>query len=359
MNTLLLCFLPAMVSFGETTDEIPAVELKAVAQRTAIHTMAIDYRVVSRHTLPERNRVMQSRMWVNGDQFRHDWVEETNAGQGLAGLRRIACRNCEKPGWGIDAYDAERMSVILAPLDHRNLNGGVPLAVRDPRLFGYLTQSYSVTSLERLDKLVASGGRTGFRTSTDQVDGVECIRVDSERPNDQHFSIWIAPSLRHTVMRVRHEGWPNSDDAVAFTVSSEGVKPVGNSGLYYPTRIVWEQLGKKGKVIDRHELDVKSVSINEPLPPGTFTVGGLGLPDGTHVSQPGITGSGYLEGGVLVSATRSKFAPASGSDEPPVAVTPEGVPVSSVGWVWAVAAGVLTLFAVAVAVYRVRTSRDQ
>ena len=352
MNILLSCAYLLLL-----TEAVPPAQSEALAlrQRRAIQRIDIVYTTVESALHRGETVTALIHTWSDGEQLRRDrTLTNVPAEPALVAARSIRCRNCERMGWGIDATALPNFGVEFAPLTDKNFSGpGMKIA--NPRVFGYIPELLVATGDNRIDQFVGAGGRSNVRTRPETLDGVECVRIDSDGPGDFTDSVWLAPSLGHTAMKARRETNEKNGTRTAWTVVSSDVRKVGDSGLYYPYKIIWEQGPTSGKLNYRNEVDVKSVTINEPIPPETFKLGGLGLPDGFYVSVPERGKSGYFRNGVIETSKRSRqpAAPAG----PPVAVDADGVPLASNGRLWAAAAGVFAVLAVSVAVYRLRTVR--
>ncbi|MFO0899263.1 MAG: hypothetical protein U0836_17710 [Pirellulales bacterium] len=112
-------------------------------------------------------------------------------------------------------------------------------------------------------------------------EGAACVRAAFRRRDGLEGVIRIAPDRGPSVVAVSISG-----DGIDQEVRSR-IEKHAASGIWFPTQCRYVR-SKNGKVQTDETLTVKVLSLNQPLPPETFTFAGMGLPAGTEVSSIGL-----------------------------------------------------------------------
>jgi len=189
--------------------------------------------------------------------------------------------------------------------------GGHPDELQSPldlRIIGFCPLDTFNSLQFNLESFVASPNRQSTTTLQIEESGVSMTEVAYQRTGGVTVRIRFRNDLAGALVRIsldeEYLGQPLSDttDCMDFLAHPSGVS--------YPQRFLYKRV-HGGRVERTEEGRISIQSLNDPIPDSVFSIPGMHLPRGTHVSMiPGEPGGEYYwNGEKLVFSTTGRPAP--------------------------------------------------
>ena len=261
-----------------------AVEQQALVQRRAISTAVVKCeaqgKLAGDHG--ERNIVRTDTIFFAGDKRRAD-IARTDSAMGKP-YRQLRCFAAGRHISWFDRRESGGGFTALSDTDVKYLGDPLGAAVVDPRMIGMSPDDFANLVHYNLEFVFGSGDRKDAQGLATRVthQGIDCLQSDYERNSGSKVRCLVAPEMDYAPVRVESEFVVNNmryQDSVS--IKNERHRP---SNIWFPVEC-WYQRLEDGKVTREEQLKVTVVSLNEPIPPETFTLAGMGIPPGVHVSR--------------------------------------------------------------------------
>ena len=260
------------------------VEQKAVAQRRAIRSAVLTARVTTTMRQDERDVLRQRtvKLWFDGDKRRADILTPDEHATQSRDIRCVA--NGRHIYWS-DRSGAGGGRIVVADHDIRLQKPPPGLAPIDPRMIGMACTSFANLEQFHLETCFLSPDRKATAESpADRVesDGIECLESRYERHNGGRYRLLVAPSMDYCSVRIEAE-------LATEGVSYQGVVDVKNafherSQTWFPVEYRYQRINND-QVTDDETVTITVESLNEPVSTEIFTLAGMNLPAGVHVSR--------------------------------------------------------------------------
>jgi hypothetical protein len=186
-----------------------------------------------------------------------------------------------------------------------------------------------------------SAARDKLKLRRDRWKEADCWVISFRINRRADCELWIVPSHGYNVARNISESLERGKPC-RTTVETEAA-PVGSSGLWFPRTCTYEAVSD-GKLIDKEEIRVTNVSLNEPIDDKVFTLAGMDIAPDTPIAGKLPDGRPHVwtwTGTSVVDHVNPKFIP-----EPPAP--------SRRGWLIATAVVFAIVAAAALAIYLLR-----
>ncbi len=198
--------------------------------------------------------------------------------------RLIQCSNCERPNYYVD-YGEKPLknavtSITLAPLTD-GIRKEFLTEIFDPRMLGLGAIESTGLRLYHFETVLNSVNRDKPKLHRDRWKEADCWVISFHKNNGVYYELWIVPSHGYNVARIISESHPNGKP-YRVTVETEAA-PVGNSGLWFPRTCTCESVSD-GELIQKEELRMTKISLNEPIDDKVFTLAGMGIKPGTPIA---------------------------------------------------------------------------
>lgn len=255
--------------------------------------------------------------------------------------RMIQCSNCERPNYYVD-YEEKPLknavtSITLAPLTDEVRKKRLS-EIFDPRMLGLVAAESTTLRHYHFESILNSGDRDKPQLRRDRWKEADCWVISFRINRRVNYELWVVPSHGYNVARNIIESHRGGKPYRA-TVEAEAA-PVGNSGLWFPRTCIYEAVSD-GKLIDKEELRVTNISLNEPIEDKVFTLEGMDIAPDTTIAGKLPNGQPHVwtwTGTSVVDHVNPKYIP-----KPP--------DQSKRGWLIAVAVACAIVAAAALAIY--------
>lgn len=287
MSCILLCLL----TLNQTPESSALSEEKAIlAARKSIRRGHVTFQsILYEHGQSEPLEDSIVNVWFDHDRrrIRHDvtWKKDSNQRK-----RWLRCKNCEKEGYiafyGPLDKPGPVTAMTLVPL--RESTDRMRDVFLEPRLLGIVSGLSQVQSTEiPFDLILAAPGREKLQCQDAEYQGKKCRKLSYEIQRNPAYreaiEVIILPDQGNHIARISVVpiGLPAGEPVFRDWIESEG-QPVGNSGLWFPKVITYEQF-VNDKPRRKEIVRVTHASFNEPLDESVFTLAGMDIPEGTPI----------------------------------------------------------------------------
>ena len=281
-----LCLIAALALAGVEGPTGLEVEQKALGQRRAIRRGVVTCDITT--TLrkgahaQEQERVITRtvKLWFDGAKQRSDTFVSGGAEthrdiRCLVSNRYIRWSEQKSPGggmYGVDDHDVKFADRRVA-------------TVVDPRMVGMAPDSFANLVQYNLESFFGSGNRRqgeGDLATRVMLDGAECLQSEYERNTGATIRLVVVPAMNFAPVRIEAE-------FIANGVNYRDVVSVKNkfhepSRTWFPANFRYERR-LDDRIVELQEGKLTVESLNEPVSPEIFTLAGMGLPPGVHVSR--------------------------------------------------------------------------
>lgn len=206
--------------------------------------------------------------WLDGSRVRED--------QESGGVVRTKCFG-EKLYYGYEHREGYGLEVrdfrFASRKDHHYF-------VHDPTILMLYPLWYRVSESVHKESFIGSPRRTKFALQRTQWDGQEAWQV-SFMQNDCRITYWVVPSRGYSIVRMASYA-PTPQTVIEHSVQSTNAHV--RDGIWFPTTVRYVEL-VDGKLTEQEDLEIETISINEPIDSAIFTPSGMNIPPGTVASR--------------------------------------------------------------------------
>jgi hypothetical protein len=290
MFALAVGFLAAAQPAGALT---PA---QAVEIALKSHLPAKSYHLVARSTSLSNvdgklmRQVIDYEVWVSGDKVRTDSLPSVfEPSPKQVGMRRILCRNCERPGYALStmrspsAVSAVTFDKIDAKFDDTD-----PHRI-DWRALGLYCGNIEIYATRPYEGTLRALASRAPKLEPARDAGIDYLTL-TMNANNSRRTCWLRPDQAFRPTRITTQGGtpPGGNPAKRHLQETTAEYTLHKpSGAWLPKTFVHiRKFGDDIQVDQRVELDFRSV--NEPIPDKVFTLAGFDLQIGTPVELPEI-----------------------------------------------------------------------
>jgi hypothetical protein len=324
-------------------------DMKSVKSRRSLESIYAEF-TLEISSPSSGNKRIECKQWQSGSKHRRDF----HCLEGCPHLteQQYSCVNCEKEGWQIFGTRTKNRAAKHIPIPKDGENPGPSRPFPNLLTFGFKASQYSMNHHGPFDSIVGSSDQLESTSSYEVISGTNLMKRSYRKTNDVRMTYWLDPDRNFAPVRILL----NSENLQIETESSDFQS--SKDGHFFPRKIISSQ-STSGKVDWTETITLTKLILNEPINTNVFTLAGIGLPNGTYVSQPDYTnqkgnrmpGSGVLDDGKIVQPKREHIVPLA---KP---TSPIESPRSS--WLYSVVAILCSLFAVFVLYLRRRVSRQR
>lgn len=275
----------------------PSVEPAAVekialeARRTirSIHAILVLDQELTRKGQPVQRSVRKYEIWMDQEHYRADIIKEGEIKpRSDLGRRAIYCKNCERPGHFVQWVEG-LTGVDVVRADSKKAREGFSEAY-DPRLLGYVMSPMSSLTGQgggayNLETELSSPALSARTLESAEHEGKRALVLRSKYlKTGADRAVWVLPEKGNSIGLIESSLKTNDGVTHGSRLRSDLARDA-KSGAWFPKSCVLEWT-ENGVVTLREVVSVQSVEINQPIDPRTFTLAGIGVPDGTPVLTP-------------------------------------------------------------------------
>ena len=300
-------------------------------------------RVATTDSVPAKTNWNWKVWWAGSEKNRGDLIRSDG---NPAGARVCQIQGCERVGWYLDYVESSHICARFLPTAPSPDSFA---ANADPRFFGYTTAPAGVYRGQTFVPLGRTD-RTDVRVREVVLEQVTAYEMTWKTLEGAERKIIVRPDKGWNVHSIETKYSVKDKkyiETLAVDLAAIGIDPV-----WFPSKVTISQtIDGALNILDT--IVFTNVTINQPIPPETFTLAGAGIPEGqlfclTKASPE--APYGRLSNGKLVKDTEDSTA---FNNDPPVAV---GSPTGPVNY-WLIALCVFCSFG-AIAVLLLRRRRN-
>lgn len=200
--------------------------------------------------------------------------------------RIIQCSNCERPNYWVEYQEKPLKnavtSITLEPLTDEVRKTRLS-EIFDPRMLSMVAVKSTALQNYHFETELNSSNRDKPNLRRDHWKEADCwvISFYTNTKYRVYCELWVVPSHGYNVARNIMESHPGGKP-YRVTVETEAA-PVGHSGLWFPRTCTCEALSD-GELIQKEELRVTKISLNEPIDDKVFTLAGMDIKPGTPIA---------------------------------------------------------------------------
>jgi hypothetical protein len=190
------------------------------------------------------------------------------------------CLDCySKKTWFFYSDQTYSNTNVQSGLIFYDVNNDPPHAyyIPDPRWFGYLTFpiELSATYQKPLEMYCLNLDRYTEQPQVSQetVLGIDCWKVDYKLSGITSYSLWISKSDQNRVVCAESR-FVEESEKVLFIDRMESETEKIKGEFWFPVKLKYRRT-ENGKITEDYEATIKIISLNEPLPPNTFSPKGV------------------------------------------------------------------------------------
>lgn len=264
----------AALALGHTAPDLSAeeVEARALRQRRAIKQGAFVLTSLSRKADGKPRFSREFRIWIDGAKNRTDIIKLDAS----PSFRQVHCLNCDEGKLVFFSEQPLEGGISVVEVEKKVPAGRILLNI-DPRTLGMALSNCGGLCQEHLESALARKDRHPPTVRKAELKGQDCHLLEFTALNGVKYKAWVVPAWDFSVARMEVENGLHPDGVHHFSVECD-YRQYGKAGYWYPSSCVYEH--RVGDKLDEREVtEVKSASINEPLPPDCFALAGMKVPD--------------------------------------------------------------------------------
>ncbi len=284
---LLLTCLP--LSSAQTVDP-EAIEKEALAPRRALKSGIVELTSHYSEFAGGKKTVSGETtytIWFDGDQIRRDAYRHYQPAQKHQKLakdayREVSCFGKDQHYWWTDKVGLNGAAYVLRVDNDPKSITSTLFTITHPNVIGMAPRTFAnLVHHNTPDNFIGRADRTPPSMTREATGGVDCWKIEFSLKNGVKARAWIAPDRGYSPIRLETEF--TSAGKVYFHELHSDVAPIPGANLWFPRRC--ECLRRiDGAVVAAETLDVALHDVNKPVPASVFTLAGLDIPPGTHVS---------------------------------------------------------------------------
>ncbi len=285
---LAACALGLLVRGSQQVD-LPTVEWieeKVLSQRRSIVSgkVELDSEFSLRSGSRESPLRTKTTIWFEGQKIRGDRVRQNHEGSGgvsSSPYREISCFVGEKHIFWTDQSFPGGGAAVVRIFDRTRIKANSPMRVPDPRMVGLVPDASSELVKYHYEYILQRKDRHTPEVRKAVLRDVPCYEVSYRRLDDFIVQYWVAPQQDYGVIQMEEK----RKDGTPITRLECELGLHEPSGLWFPRKAVFEAIpSTSNSTTYSEEVLLTVVALNEAINPEIFSLKGMDIPPGKHVS---------------------------------------------------------------------------
>ena len=305
----------SLVFCGWPSDEnqdVASIEERILTNRRKI--ISGNVHLESKGFYSSRNEVKyvnkEVTIWFDGEKIRSDtklpYMDDAeHAGQFY---REINCyANNKHIMWSDKVFPLNgRLSLRIDETGGSSDHKKTDKKIAHPRLIGMIPVDSANLAKYHLDSIVGQSAREAPSLQYVMYQGLNCCLIKYTAKSNAKISMWISPEFDYNPLRMESEVDVSGDRYHNSVECRLGQLSDNTAWLpewcHYTMRL-------NDRLVQEEQLKIKLNSVNVPLPADIFTVDGLGIPSGIHITRlpRDPRGEVYWDGKKIVPATADQY----------------------------------------------------
>jgi hypothetical protein len=300
-----------LISWQESPPTAEQIEERVLAHRRAIKSGQVELTSTAwlkRRSADEITYRRTTTVWFDGKRIRGDRIrpyDQTRPGADGSTFREVSCFADGKHFFYTDVVPPGGGSVVVHITDRAKKEKDPLWQVVDPRLIGLAPDASTELTKYHDEFVLLRKDRQPPELGEDVVSGLPAYRLTYRRMDHYVYKYWVVPERGFSVVKLEET---RPDGSLESRLECE-IELHQKSGEWFPKSAKFERLpSPRGGTRYGEELAVTVVQLNEPVADEVFTLKGMDIPKGQHVSSEGNdTVGGLIWNGKEVVAAEARL----------------------------------------------------